>query len=276
MRKAILAVFSAAGLALSASGAAACGLDSDCVVNVEGQGERSYRIYLPEGVEEPMGAIVYAHGYRGSSSGAMRNGGFMAMADRLGVAFIAVNADDNPDWILPGTPSDPGYRGRRELDYMRAVLDDAEARFGLDRDRMLMTGFSAGGMLTWNLICDEGALFAAYAPVSGTFWDPIPENCSAPVADVIHVHGTADRVVPIGGRPIRATSQGDVREAFALYAAHGGFGAPEAADWEGLDCARRTNADGRVLELCLHDGGHDFRTAYIERAWRRFEALGVL
>lgn len=275
MRRVLLA---AAMLVLSSGGAHACGVETDCVVDVDGQGERTYRIYLPASDAAPSGVIVFAHGYRSSATNVMRNTSFQRVARRLDVAFIAVNADDHDDWVLPGAPSDPSYDGRRELDYMAAVLSDAEARFGVDGARRMMTGFSAGGMYSWNVLCSEGAaLFAAYAPISGTFWGAGPDSCDGAVASVIHIHGTSDQVVPLAGRRIGPTRQGDVGVAAALYVAHGAFGAPQAAQWgEDLACERRSNADGAVFEMCLHDGGHSLRAEYIERAWRRFEALGVL
>lgn len=275
-RPAIL--LSAIGVALStlAGAAKACGVDSDCVIEVADQGARTYRVYLPDDAPSPAGAIFYAHGYRGSAAGAMRNGALLDMADRLGVALVALNADGTDDWVLPGAPKDPGYRGRRELDYVAAVVADVEDRFGIGREDRMLGGFSAGGMLTWNVICHASDLFPAYAPVAGVYWEPVPESCAEPVVSVIHVHGLSDEIVPIEGRPIGRARQADVRRAIALYATFGGFGAPEPAEWTGLSCARQSTETGAVLELCLHGGGHSFRPRYLSNAWRRFTALGVL
>ena len=53
-------------LALWAAPALACGPDTDCAV-----GDRTYRIALPEGHDgaAPVGALVWAHGYRGTAAG---------------------------------------------------------------------------------------------------------------------------------------------------------------------------------------------------------------
>ncbi|MCI4664285.1 MAG: polyhydroxybutyrate depolymerase [Neomegalonema sp.] len=270
-------------LLLCAASASACGVRSDCLIDVRGQGERTYRIYLPPtekrrlGPDGKIGAIVFAHGYRGAARGVMRNAGLLRMADRLGVAFIALNADGHDDWILPGAPFSTDYAGRREIEYTRAVVADAVRRFGLQRRRMMASGFSAGGMLMWNLICEASDLFPAFAPHSGVFWNPLPRRCKGRTANVIHFHGTLDPIVPMEGRAIARTSQGDVRAAIALYVAHGDFGAPRSARWGGdLTCERRSNGDGKLLELCTYRGRHDFRLRYLERAWRRFAARGIL
>lgn len=57
-----------------------------------------------------------------------------------------------------------------------------------------------------------------------------------------------------------------------MYAAFGNFGAPECYQDGDLDCGRRTNPEGRVLELCLHPGGHRFDPAYVVRAWHELGA----
>lgn len=271
---AFLAVTSAFWFAPAAQ---ACGTDSDCHI-----GDRSYRIYLPSGIDADavssdrrVGAIVFSHGYRGSARGAMRNGALRAVADRLGVALIA-GKSLRDDWVLPGAPSDPGYDGTVELDYYDAVIADAAARFPIDARRLMATGFSAGGMMTWNLICHRGHRFAAFAPVAGVFWDPIPATCPSSPAHVIHMHGDADRIVPLEGRRIGPTTQGDVWETVKMYAAAGGFRAATLVDWEDMRCRRRTNTDGKVLELCVFEGGHDFRARRLEAAWLRFETLGAL
>ena len=157
---------------LAGGGAQACGPDSDCEI-----GDRNYRIYLPEGfgADGPGGAIVYSHGYKGSSKGTMRNQSLRRVADELGVALIAGN-DAGDDWSLPGAPS-PNYKPEiDEIAYYRAVIADATTRFPIDPDRLLATGFSAGGMMTWNLACDAGDLFAGFAPIAGTFWAPVPDQ----------------------------------------------------------------------------------------------------
>ena len=243
--------------------ALACGADTDCEVE-----NGTYRIHLPASPEaENPGAIVFAHGYRGTAAGTMRNDNLRALADELGVALIAVKSFDQ-DWTIPNAPSAGTRPERDEVAYYARVVADAAGRFGLDPGRMLATGFSAGGMMTWEVVCRDSAIFAGFAPISGTFWDPVPETCSAPPATLIHMHGSSDRVVPMTGRPIGPTRQGDVNQALEMYRAHGGFDVAMPETKAGnLTCNAWQNAERQRLELCLHDGGHGFRTAYIRRAW---------
>ena len=247
----------ALGLLLSclAIPASACGPDTDCAV-----GDRTYRVYLPE-TEGPMGAIVYAHGYRGSAEAAMRNPAFEALADELDMAFVALDAG-GPDWDLAHTPSNPDREEAREFGYVAAVLDDLGDRIDLDPQRIVATGFSAGGMMTWTLACgdaDVATRFAGFIPLSGTFWAPVPETCDAAPSNLVHIHGTEDPTVPLGGRAIGPTRQGDVVEALAMYRVHGGYaGAEAAAGPDGMTCTRETAEDGHLLEFCTFEGGHSF------------------
>ena len=139
-----------------------------------------------------------------------------------------------------------------------------------------MTGFSAGGMMTWTLACDRSESFAGFAPMAGTFWAPIPKSCNTPPAHVLHYHGTADKIVPATGRPIRNTKQGNLFHVLSMYIKQGGYEGEVLTHPSDLLCRRTENKEGKVLELCLHQGGHQFKTQYIVRAWNELKALGAI
>jgi len=249
----------------------ACGPDSDCEI-----GDRSYRVAMPDTYDgtDPVGAIVFAPGYGGSARGVMRNMNLRRMVSEMGLALIA--AQSGPDhWSIPGAPSNMNSTGAAEMAYFEAVIADVTTRFAIDPDRIMMSGFSAGAMLTWEVACQRPDLFVGFAAVSGTFWQGPPEACAAP-ASVIHIHGTQDRTVPLSGRPIAQTKQGDVMEVLAMYRKAGGFGPIKrvSVDDMGLNCARQNNASGDVLEFCTFVGGHSFRSGFLRYAWERLEAAG--
>jgi polyhydroxybutyrate depolymerase len=257
----------ALALALAAAPEAmACGRDSDCAL-----GDRSYRIVLPErrGQAGPPGAILFVHGYRGTAEGVMRNAALTGLADELGVAFVAVQAA-GPEWNLPGVPSVDARAGVDELAYFDALAADLTARFGIDRARVLVAGFSSGAMMVWHLACQRGGAYAGYAPMSGTFWAPVPEACPGGPVNLIHYHGAQDPVVPLAGRQIKDGRQGDVREALATMARSGAYRPAEAVQEEGLDCRKREDGAGHRLELCLFQGQHELRVRHIARAWEIF------
>ena len=250
----------------------ACGPDSDCMV-----GDRHYRIRMPENLSgtDKIGAIVFAHGYRGSAKGMMRNKSMAALANDLGVALISTKSYED-DWRIPGVPRNNDTDGSIELGYFDAVIADVSKRFPIDRDRMMMSGFSAGGMMVWNLICHRSHLFAGYAPMAGTFWEPEPKTCDTPPANVVHIHGQSDKIVPLMGRPIVDTHQGQVPEVLDMYAEYGGYRNAGQSEHGELKCENKRNEEGRILSFCLHPGGHSFKTGFVLHAWNSLMAAGKL
>lgn len=251
-------------LALTASAAAAtCGRDTDCAVPAG-----SYRIAMPDGA--PEGAIVYFHGYRGTAAGVMRNRGLVEGALARGLAVVAPQGIDGR-WSFPGSPREQ----RDEVAFMRQVHADMLARFDLPADRLMVTGFSTGGTMTWHMACDLGALFAGFAPVAGAYWEPLPESCVSEPPVLLHVHGTSDEVVPMQGRPIgERAQQGDVRESIARWRRQDACGTESRVQSEGrLTCERWTGCETGVIELCLHDGGHSIRSEWVLRGWDQLAAI---
>lgn len=269
LRTAALSIFICIA-ALSPTQATACGADTDCMI-----GERSYRIRMPDGHDgaTPVGVVVYAHGYKGSAAAVMRNSSLGKVVSDLGLALIALKSAGD-DWAIPGAPMDMDATGAEELAYVDAVLDDASARFPIDRERLMATGFSAGGMMVWTLICHRSEQFAVFAPIAGTFWAPEPETCDTPSASVIHIHGDADRIVPLEGRPIAETNQGNVHKVLDMYAEYGGYADPVETTIGILDCTRRANGAADILTFCLFEGGHSFRSEFIRQAWEMFVEAG--
>ncbi len=258
-----------AALLLSFQPAQACGVQTDCAVP-----GGFYRIDVPE--SRPTGAILFAHGYRGTANGTMRNQRFRRMATDMGLAFVALDAGPGDDWQLPNAPGGNAGDGRANFNYVAAVIDDLKSTYGFDNDRIMITGFSAGGMLVWNLACVRPDLAGGFAPVSGTFWMEPPANCATPAASIIHMHGDSDRTVPLQGRTIANTRQGDVGEAMTFYQQVGSFSESYERAGPGLDCQGNRNASGDVLEFCMFEGGHSFRRAFVRDAWERFIDAGQI
>jgi polyhydroxybutyrate depolymerase len=231
-----------------------------------------YRLVLPrQGVPgRPLGAIMFFHGYQGSAEEVVSDAGLGAVASHLGVALIAP-AGAGRSWSFPGSPA----RHRDEFAFVAAVLDDAIGRFPIDPARIMASGFSQGGSMVWYLACRMPQRFAAFAPIAGAFWTPLPRDCAGPPPNLIHVHGTADAIVPIAGRSLRGGyRQGDLFESFAILAPGGctaswAAAASQPGPPEAPSCRLALGCGGAArLELCLHAGGHVADPAWVERAWR--------
>ena len=233
----------------------------------------SYHIVMPETLPadgSPPPAVVFLHGHGGSGAGMLS---IRAMTDTFqgrGYAVIAPDGLPREDgkgnsWaVVPGRAAP-----RDDAAFVVAVADDAARQFGLDRSQMLLAGFSLGGSMTSYVACDYPAAFAAYAPVAGSFWRPLPERCTGPVR-LFHTHGTADGTVPLAGREIRpGIAQGDVFDSLRIFARTDSCRAePEPLPAEGRFARshwRACTPDGAAsVDLALHDGGHRIPAGWAE------------
>lgn len=253
----------------------ACGADTDCKI-----GERTYRISMPEGHDRAssVGAIIFNHGYRGTAAGLMRNKSLRRVVSDMGLAFVAPKSS-GPDWDIPDAPNPGNYEA--ELDYFDALKKRLIEQHSVDGSKIMVTGFSAGGMMTWNLACDRGSAFAAFAPIAGTFWGKLSmaKKCPDMARYLIHMHGTSDTVVPIMGRPIGSTVQGEVPVALSLFINANNLGSfTPLESVVGLECQQRkprSSTQKGILQYCLHPGGHSLRSEWIKRAWDVFEGEGA-
>lgn len=243
--------------------AQACGEETQCRI-----GDRHYYIALPDNYDgtTPIPAFIFAHGLQGTALGSIRNERLLKVANDLGVAYIAVKSDGD-SWSIRNAPGGSRRGENAELAYFDAVKDDVTTRFAIDPDKIVMTGASAGGMMTWTLACRRSSAFAGFVPMSGTFWDPEPRTCRGPVANIVHFHGDEDRTVPLDGRAVRGAQQGDVAQALSMYRRYGDFDAPRSQQVNGLRCENSTNDAGNIVNFCLYDGGHSFRSNNVFVAW---------
>ena len=180
-----------------------CGLGEDsCQVEL---GE--YNIELPKraNASSKIPAMIYFHGAGGTGQRSLKNREMVETFLKHGYAVIAPSGLKRPNSRFgPGWSFHPQRKKRRdELTFAKAVLDDAATKFNIDRESILMTGFSIGGSLTWYLACQDPKVAKAFAPVAGAFWRPHPnaQDCVGPVK-LLHTHGWVDGTVPLEGRPI--------------------------------------------------------------------------
>lgn len=222
-------------------------------------------------------AVMFLHGFGGTGSGVIRNRGLVDGFVARGYAVIAPQATPWREGSRGGAWNSMAREERRDdVAFLNAVAADAAARHGIDRSRILIGGFSGGGMMTWRVACDAPEGFAAYAPIAGLLWRPLPASCAGPFA-MLHTHGWSDEVVPLEGRAVADGRfvQGDLfrgldilRDAMGCARddpdEYGGEGAYMMRRW--TDCA-----PGAGLEMALHPGGHSIPPGWSALAIDWFE-----
>jgi len=151
----------------------------------------NYLLYLPadygKDVKKQWPLIMFLHGAgeRGKNVLAVRKHGPPKLAAQ-GKQF---------DFIIisPQCPNDVWWP--EKTDMLISLLDDIEAKYRVDTDRVYLTGLSMGGFGTWSLAIAYPDRFAAIAPICGG-----GERYGAYRLKKVPVwafHGAKDPVVPV-------------------------------------------------------------------------------
>lgn len=243
-----------------------------------------YNIELPRDLTSgtKIPAMIYFHGAGGNGQRALKNREMVETFLSRGYAVIAPtglkrpNSNWGPMWSFH--PQRP--KQRNELEFAKAVLDDASEKFNLDRDSILMTGFSIGGSLVWYMACEDPSAVKAFAPVAGAFWRPhdAGTDCAGPVK-LLHTHGWRDGTVPLEGRVLGGgrIEQGDVFYALQIMRSVNGCNNYKADKYETsgkfwkrwwVNCKT-----GSALQFNLYDGGHGVPKGWAQEAINWFEGL---
>lgn len=274
MRYLLLATFILAASALSAADRP-CARDAPCQVS----GGEYYLSYPPDwDGETTLPAIIFYHGHNSSGKSPLRSRGLRDSFVDRGYLLISPNGAARPSGVR-AWPARPGHGGGRDdVVFSLAVLADAMARAPIDADRIIVSGFSAGGSMAWMMGCYAGDRFAAVISVAGALRRPAPDQlCPNPSPRALQVHGFADKQVPFEGRGIRDWHQGDVHQTLALFRTSNDCGSNpnDISVSEKWRTRHWRSCAGGDLAYVEHDGGHGLPRGWTNLAVRWFED-GVL
>ena len=232
-----------------------------------------YHINLPETAENAP-IFVFLHGSGGTGAAGARNQGLVDRVTERGYALVTPSGAER-DWGVYDGLDEP----RDDQVFLRAVIDDAAARFGLNRDVVLLTGFSRGSSMVWDMACASPDVASAFAGSAGAFWEPMWQDCQAPV-HLHHSHGFRDRMVPLEGRQGiwrgRPFHQGNVMKGLDIWReTNGCMGAADTSVSEGATWIKTwdTCAEGSIV-FQVWDGGHGLPRSWSTMVMDWFESLG--
>ncbi|MFP6836498.1 MAG: PHB depolymerase family esterase [Pseudomonadales bacterium] len=174
-----------------------------CTLNHDGL-VREYLIFIPDSYrgDVPVPLLLYFHGYTGTANNALRTIDFRSLAEQN--TFILVVPQGT---LLPGT-GEPhwavgGWSASSTTDdvgFTDALLDRLAADYVIDSARIYSTGMSNGGAMSYHLACQLSDRIAAIASVTGSFTRDVHAACNPMHATpIMHIHGTADTIVPFDG-----------------------------------------------------------------------------
>src|SRR5205085_8954569 len=135
-------------------------------------------VHVPKGLPSTAPLVVALHGCNQTADEYDYGTGWSSLANRLGFAVVypQQQSSNNPkncfSWFMPGDIS----RGHGEALSIRQMIEHAIVSFGVDRQRVFVTGLSAGGAMATVMLATYPELFAGGAIIAG-----LPYGCARSV-----------------------------------------------------------------------------------------------
>ena len=149
-------------------------------INVNGT-SRNMLVYAPKNIEKNRPLIIQMHGYNQDAAYQKNAAKWEPVADTGRFVVVFPNGQ-NKAW-------DTG--GDKDLNFIKAIINEMNTKYGIDKKRVYVSGFSMGGMMSYVVANKMSDQIAAIAPVSGG-GAPSTAKRAMPI---IHTHGTTDDVV---------------------------------------------------------------------------------
>jgi polyhydroxybutyrate depolymerase len=213
--------------------------------------DRTYRLHKPPGLTAAAPLVVMLHGATGTGEQAENSYGWDQLADSA--KFVVAYPDGiGRSWNGHGCCGKAMRENIDDVGFITALVGQISADLPIDKLRVYAAGISNGGIMSYALACNSG-IFAAIGPDSATMLDP----CSAPhPTSVIHIHGTADKLVPYhGGNAASAVNGPPVPDVNAFWLKVDQCGAANVTTNAPLTTSTAACADKRSVELITIDGG---------------------
>jgi len=160
--------------------------------------ERNFIYYVPSSwdASQDYPLLIVLHGLTQSGNGIMNITGFNEIADANNVVVCypdGLNASWNADLNNVNAEVD-------DLGFIESLVTYFETNYNTNPYRRYLCGFSNGGFLSHKIASESDMCFAAIGTVAGsmtstTFTDFNPSFQTS----VLHIHGTADAIVPYNG-----------------------------------------------------------------------------
>jgi len=185
---------------------------------------RSYLIHVPKDYEEelPLPLVVVLHGAFSTAREIERQSGFSALADLHKFLVAYPNAAYGilgllQHWNAGHCCGKAASDNLDDVGFLDAVIEDVQAQFCLDRDRIYMIGFSNGGMMAFRYAAERSGRIAAAGAIAASIGGKASEGDSIwiipepeHVVPIIYFHGKNDLHVPYAGG--RSPKKGGERE----------------------------------------------------------------
>ena len=162
-----------------------------------GRRTRRFYLHLPRGFSTarryPL--VILLHGHNNNGANVLHQSKLDAVADRYGFIVVAPNGTGRfgrfrLTWNAGTCCGSAQEKHVDDVAFLAALIDTLTRALPIDRDHVVIAGFSAGGMLALRAACDRSSLATAYVNIQGT----MPDTTCAPSHPVsmLLVAGDAD------------------------------------------------------------------------------------
>lgn len=160
--------------------------------------------HLPAGLAAPAPLVVVLHGCGQDAAGYDRGSGWSRLADRHGFALLFPEQQraNNPMNCFNWFTANDSQRGMGEAASIKAMIDAMAAAHPIDRNRIFVTGLSAGGAMASVMLATYPETFAGGAIIAG-----IAYGCASDVSQAFDCMGGRARqeAAALGAKVLRAS-----------------------------------------------------------------------
>ena len=163
--------------------------------------DRMASVVAPENwAGEPLPVIVELHGF--GASGLLQEVIYQAAlrVDEKQFLLVLPEGTANPDglqfWNASNVCCDFYNSDVNDVRFLKQLLDEVEASFPVDTDRISVMGHSNGGYMSYRMGCEIPTRLSAIAPLAGLAFMDEGDCADTSGLSVLHIHGTADPDVP--------------------------------------------------------------------------------
>lgn len=166
-----------------------------------------YAAHVPAG-DGPFPTIVMLHGWGASAHDLLglapfvHGGEALVLCPQGPVSFEIQPGMAGHGWfpLTQGRPPDP-EEFERGVSVLERFLDDALPRFPVDERKLVLLGFSQGGVMAYRLALNEPERFAGLVALSSWLPEAVVETVGPQPAQAqlptLVVHGTEDPMIPV-------------------------------------------------------------------------------
>lgn len=178
--------------------------------------ERTFVYYVPSNwdASQQYPLLIVLHGLTQTGNGIMNITGFNEIADANNAIVCypdGLNASWNADMNSLNSEVD-------DLGFIESLVTYFETNYNTNPYRRYLCGFSNGGYLSHKITSESELCFAAIGTVAGNMSTTTAANFNPSFpTSVLHIHGTADGVVPYNGGAASGASVDEVMSLWKSY-----------------------------------------------------------